>query len=58
MSAGTFVRMVATMPSPFEGKARLRRAEEGLWGLGLYVNESIIFNNDYAIDPEYEEAEF
>ncbi len=46
---GTFVRMVATMPFPFEGKARLHRAEEGLRGLGLYVNESIIFNNDYAI---------
>jgi cell division GTPase FtsZ len=55
---GTFVRMVATMPFPFEGTARLHRAEEGLRGLGLYINESIIFNNDYAMDPEDEEAEF
>ena len=47
---GTFVRMVATMPFPFEGKARLRRAEEGLRGLGLYVTESIIFNNDFELD--------
>jgi cell division GTPase FtsZ len=56
--AGTFVRMVAIMPFPFEGRNRLHRAEEGLWGLGLYVNESIIFNNDYAMDPADEEAEF
>ena len=46
------------MPFPFEGKARLHRAEEGLRGLGLYVNESIIFNNDYAMDPADEEVEF
>jgi len=56
--AGIFVRLVATMPFPFEGKARLHRAEEGLWGLGLYINESIIFNNEYAMDPADEEAEF
>ncbi len=56
--AGTFVRMVAIMPFPFEGRNRLHRAEEGLWGLGLYVNESIIFNNDYAMDPADEEEEF
>jgi cell division protein FtsZ len=55
---GTFVRMVATMPFPFEGKARLHRAELGLQGLGLYVNESIIFNNDFAMDPADEELEF
>jgi len=55
---GTFVRMVATMPFPFEGKARLQRAEEGLWGLGLYINGSIIFNNDYAMEPADEELEF
>ena len=55
---GTFVRMVATMPFPFEGKARLHRAEEGLGGLGLYINESIIFNNDYAMEPADEELEF
>ena len=55
---GTFVRMVATMPFPFEGKARLHRAEEGLWGLGLYINGSIIFNNDYAMEPADEELEF
>jgi cell division protein FtsZ len=55
---GTFVRMVATMPFPFEGKARLHRAEEGLRGLGLYINGSIIFNNDYAMDPADEELEF
>jgi cell division GTPase FtsZ len=55
---GTFVRMVATMPFPFEGKARLHSAEEGLRGLGLYINESIIFNNDYAMDPADEEKEF
>jgi len=46
------------MPFPFEGRNRLHRAEEGLWGLGLYVNESIIFNNDYAMDPADEEEEF
>ncbi len=50
--------MVAIMPFPFEGRNRLHRAEEGLWGLGLYVNESIIFNNDYAMDPADEEEEF
>ena len=50
--------MVATMPFPFEGKARLHRAEEGLRGLGLYVNESIIFNNDFELDAGYEEVEF
>ena len=55
---GTFVRMVAIMPFPFEGKARLRRAEEGLMGLGLFVNESIVFNNDFVLEPGYEEAEF
>jgi len=55
---GTFVRMVATMPFPFEGKTRLHRAEEGLWGLGLYINGSIIFNNDFAMDPADEELEF
>jgi cell division GTPase FtsZ len=55
---GTFVRMVATMPFPFEGKARLHRAEEALMGLGLYVNESIIFNNDFVLDPGYEVVEF
>jgi cell division GTPase FtsZ len=55
---GTFVRMVVTMPFPFEGKTRLRRAEEGLWGLGLYINESITFNNDCAMDPADEELEF
>jgi len=55
---GTFVRMVATMPFPFEGKARLHRAEEGLRGLGLYINGSIIFNNDFAMDPADEELEF
>jgi cell division protein FtsZ len=55
--AGTFVRMVATMPFPFEG-IRLHRAEEDLWGLGLYVNESTIFNNDYTMEPEDEELEF
>ena len=49
--------MVATMPFPL-GKARLRHAEEGLWGLGLYINESIIFNNDCAMDPVDEELEF
>jgi cell division GTPase FtsZ len=54
----TFVRMVATMPFPFEGKARLHRAEEGLRGLGLYINGSIIFNNDFAMDPADEELEF
>ncbi len=46
------------MPFPFEGKARLHRAEEGLWGLGLYINESIIFNNDFEWTPGYEEVEF
>jgi len=56
--AGTFVRMVATMPFPFEGKARLRRAEEGLRGLGLYINGSIIFDNYYTMDREDEDAEF
>jgi cell division GTPase FtsZ len=50
--------MVATMPFPFEGKARLHRAEEGLRGLGLYINGSIIFNNDCAMDPADEELEF
>lgn len=56
--AGAFIRMVAIMPFPFEGKIRLQRAEEGLWGLGLNVNESIIFNNDYSMEPEDEELEF
>jgi cell division protein FtsZ len=53
--SGAFVRLVATMPFPWEGKTRLRRAEEGLRGLGRYVDESIIFSNDYPFQPGEEE---
>lgn len=53
--SGVFVRLVATMPFPWEGKTRLRRAEEGLRGLGRYVDESIIFSNDYPFEPGEEE---